>query len=81
MEKEFCEPVIRLRSFPSSVSVTRELWTYPRYGIRRLFRIDNTAIVEICQDGKLLKNPFVEVARTVRAVGVKKPGTAMMKVP
>ena len=80
MEREFCEPVMRLRSFPPSVSVTRELWTYTRYGIWRFFRIDDTTIVEICQDGKPLKNPFVEVARTVRAVGVKKPGTAIMKV-
>jgi hypothetical protein len=80
MEREFCEPVMRLRSFPSSVSVTRELWTYTRYGIWRFFRIDDTTIVEICQDGKTLKNPFVEVARTVRAVRRKKPGSAMMKV-
>ena len=80
MEREFCEQIMRLRSFPSSVSVTRELWTYTRYRIWRFFRIDDTAIVEICQDGKLLTNSFVEVARTVRAVGVKKPGTAMMKV-
>jgi hypothetical protein len=80
MEREFCEPIMRFRSFPSSVSVTRELWTYTRYGIWRFFRIDDTTIVEICQHGKPLKNPFVEVARTVRAAGLKKPGTAMMKV-
>ena len=80
MEREFCEPVMRLRSFPSSGSVTRELWTYTRYGIWRFFRIDDTTIVEICQDRKPLKNPFVEVARTKRAVGVKKPGSALMKV-
>jgi len=80
MEREFYEPVIQLRSFPSSVSVTRELWTYTRYPIWRFFRIDDTTIVEICQDGKPLKNPFVEVARTVRAVRRKKPGPAMMKV-
>jgi hypothetical protein len=80
MEREFCEPVMRLRSFPSSVSVTRELWTYTRYRSWRFFRIDDTTIVEICQDGKPLKNPFVEVARTKRAVGVKKPGTPLMKV-
>ena len=80
MEREFCEQIIRLRSFPSSVSVTRELWTYTRYRIWRFFRIDDTTIVEICQDGKPLKNPFVEVARTVRAVRRKKPGSALMKV-
>ena len=80
MEREFGETVMRLRSFPSSVSVTRELWTYTRYGIWRFFRIDDTTIVEICQDGKPLKNPFVEVARTVRAVRRKKPGSALMKV-
>jgi hypothetical protein len=80
MEREFCEPVMQLRSLPSSGPVTRELWTYTRYGIWRFFRIDDTTIVEICQDGKPLKNPFVEVVRTRRAVGVKKPGSALMKV-
>jgi hypothetical protein len=80
MEREFCEPVMRLRSFPSSVSVTRELWTYTRYGIWRFFRIDDTTIVEICQDGNPLKNPFVEVARTVRAVSPRKRGSALVKV-
>jgi len=80
MEREFCEPVMRLRSFPSSVSVTRELWTYTRYRIWRFFRIDDTTIVEICQDGKPLKNPFVEVARTVRAVHPRKMGSALVKV-
>jgi hypothetical protein len=80
MEREFCEQIMRLRSFPSSVSVTRELWTYTRYRIWRFFRIDDTTIMEISQDGKPLKNPFIEVARTVRAVRVKKPGSALMKV-
>ena len=80
MEREFCEQIMRLRSFPSSGPVTRELWTYTRYRIWRFFRIDDTTIVEICQDGKPLKNPFVEVARTRRTVGVKKPGSALMKV-
>ena len=80
IEREFCEPVMRLRSFPSSVSVTRELWMYTRYGIWRFFRIDDTTIVEICQDGKPLKNPFVEVARTVRAVYPRKMGSVLTKV-
>jgi hypothetical protein len=80
MEREFCEQIMRLRSFPSSVSVTRELWTYTRYRIWRFFRIDDITIMEINQDGKPLKNPFIEVARTVRAVRVKKPGSALMKV-
>jgi hypothetical protein len=80
MEREFCEPVMRLRSFPSSAPVTRELWTYTRYGIWRFFRIDDTTIVEICQDGTPLKNPFVEYVRTKRAVGVKRKGTAHMEI-
>ena len=80
MEREFCETVMRLRSFPSSVSVTRELWTYTRYGIWRFFRVDDAGIVEICQEGKPLKNPFFEVARTVRAVHSRKRGSALVKV-
>jgi hypothetical protein len=79
IEREFCEYVMRLRSFPSSVSVTRELWTYTRYRTWRFFRIDEKNIVEICRDGKPLKNPFVEYVRTKRAVRVKKPGSAIMK--
>jgi hypothetical protein len=80
IEREFCEPVMRLRSFPSLVSVTRELWTYTRYRTWRFFRIDDTLIVELCQDGKPLKNPFIEVARTVRSIHPRKMGTSLVKV-
>ena len=80
MEREFGEPVMQLRSFPSSGLVTRELWTYTRYGIWRFFRIDDTTIVEICQDGTPLRNPFIEYFRTKRAVGVKRKGTAQMEI-
>ena len=80
MEREFCEPVMELRSFPSSDLILKELWTYSRYGIWRFFRIEDAGIVEICQDGTPLKNSFIEVARTVRAVYPRKMGSALVKV-
>ena len=79
MEREFRDPVMELRSFPSSGPVIRELWAYSRYGIWRFFRIEDACIVEICQDGTPLKNPFKEVARTVRAVYPRKTGSALVK--
>jgi hypothetical protein len=43
------------------------------------FCIEDASIVEICQDGPPLKNPFKEVARTVRVVYLKKTGSALVK--
>jgi hypothetical protein len=79
IEKEFREPIIGLMSFPSSGLILKELWTYSRYGIWRFFRIEDTGIVEICQDGMPLKNSFIVVARTVRAVYPRKTGAALVK--
>jgi len=81
MEREFREPVMQLRSFPSSGPIIKELWVYSRYGIWRFFRIEDADIVEICQDGTPLKNSFIEVIRTQRAVHKKKPGSTLVKVP
>lgn len=80
IEREFRDSVMRLQSFPSSVLIIKELWTYSRYGIWRFFRIDDTGIVEICQDGTLQKNPFIEIIRTKRAVYPKKMGSALVMV-
>jgi hypothetical protein len=71
---------MRLRSFPSSGLILKELWTYSRYGIWRFFRIVDTGMVEICQDGTPLKNPFVEIIRTKRAVYPRKMGSALVMV-
>jgi hypothetical protein len=79
MEREFHESIIRLRSFPASETIVRELWTYSRRDIWRFFRIEHAGIVEICQDGTLLKNPFIEITRTVREVHGQKKGTALVK--
>jgi hypothetical protein len=79
IEKEFREPIKGLMYFPSSGLIFKELWIYSRYGIWRFFRIEDTGIVEICQDGTPMKNPFVVVARTVRAVYPKKTGAALVK--
>ncbi|MCK9591295.1 MAG: hypothetical protein M0Q91_04720 [Methanoregula sp.] len=37
IEREFREPIIELRSFPSSDLILKELWTYSRYGILEVF--------------------------------------------
>jgi hypothetical protein len=79
MEREFQETIDRVRSFPVSPHIVRELWTYSRRGIWRLFCIEQAGIIEICQDGTPLKNPFVEVIRTVRGVHKKKKGSALVK--
>jgi hypothetical protein len=79
IEREFMDPIMGLRSFPSSGLILKELWTFSRYGIWRFFRIEDTGIVEICRDGMPLKNSFIVVARTVRAVYPRKTGAALMK--
>jgi hypothetical protein len=79
IEREFRDPIKGLRSFPGPGPVIRELWIYSRYGIWRFFRVEDTIIVEICQDGTPLKNSFIEVARTVRAVYPRKTGAALVK--
>jgi hypothetical protein len=79
IEREFRESITGLRSFPSSDLILKELWIYSRYGIWRFFRIEDTGIVEICQDGTPLKNPFQVVERTVRAVYPRKTGAALVK--
>jgi hypothetical protein len=79
MEREFHEPVMRLRSFPSSENIIQELWTYSRRGNWRFFQIEHASIAEICQDGALLKNPFIEITRTVREGHTRKKGSALLK--
>jgi hypothetical protein len=77
MEREFSDPIMWLRSLPSSPQIIKELWAYSRRGIWRFFRIEHGGIVEICQDGTPLKNPFVEVIRTVRGVHARKKGSVI----
>jgi hypothetical protein len=80
IEREFQDTLGQIRSFPSSDLIIRELWIYSRYGIWRFFRVGDTGIVEICQDGTTQKNSFVEVIRTQRAVRKKKMGSALVMV-
>ena len=79
-EREFQDPIKGLRSFPSSGLILKELWIYSRHGIWRFFRMEDTGMIEICQDGTPLKNPFREILRTVRAVYPRKTGSALVKV-
>jgi hypothetical protein len=77
--REFPDPIMELKCFPSSGLILKELWIYSRYGIWRFFRIEDTGMVEICQNGTPLKNPFQVVERTVRAVYPRKTGAALVK--
>lgn len=79
MEREFSEPIMWLRSFPSSPHIIRELWIYSRRGFWRFFRIEQGGIEEICQDGTQMKNSFFEVIRTVRGAHSRKKGSALVK--
>ena len=79
LEREFHEPIIRLRSVPGPIPVIRELWIYSRYSTWRFFCIEDAGIVEICRDGTPLKNPFGVVARTARAIFPRKTGTRLAK--
>ena len=78
IEREFRDPIMQLRYVPGPGPVIRELWVYSRYGIWRFFRIEDTSIMEICQDGTPLKNPFQVVERTVRAVYPRNMGSALV---
>jgi hypothetical protein len=78
--REFQDTLLQLRSLPSSDLIRKELWIYSRHSIWRFFRIEDSGIVEICQDGTLQKNSFVEIVRTQRAVHKKKMGSALVMV-
>jgi hypothetical protein len=79
IEREYREPIIYLSSFPVSEKIIRELWTYSRRGRWRFFRVEKTGIVEICQEGTLLKNTFTEITRSVREVHARKTGSSLVK--
>ena len=62
MEREFHEPVTQLRTVPGSGPVSRELWTYSRYGNWRFFRVEDAGLVELCRDGMPVLGPGKDVA-------------------
>ncbi len=64
MEREFHEPVTQLRTVPGSGPVSRELWTYSRYGNWRFFRVEDAGLVELCRDGMPVLGPGKDVAAT-----------------
>ena len=43
--------IARLRSVPASAHIIRELWIYSKYGSLRLFRVEDTWLLEIGPDG------------------------------
>ncbi len=60
---ELRDIVASLRRIP----VGRELWTYSRYGKLRFFRVDETCLVELGEDGKILPpQPAKPVKAAVR---------------
>jgi len=51
IEAECRVTIARLRSVPASAHVLRELWIYSKYGSLRLFRVEDTWLLEIGRDG------------------------------
>ena len=43
--------IARLRWVPASAHILRELWIYSKYGSLRLFRVEDTWLLEIGPDG------------------------------
>ena len=61
IEDDLRDEVNMLRRIPRG-SVSRELWPYSRYGVLRFFLVEDTGIVELGADGKLLSKPAKEPA-------------------
>jgi hypothetical protein len=80
IEKDLQNEVNMLRRIPGG-SVSRELWPYSRYGVLRFFRVEETGLVELGTDGKLLGMSPRETA-TARVPVVKVvPGVAGTPAP
>jgi hypothetical protein len=56
--------------------VSRELWTYSRYGVLRFFHVEETCLVELKSDGKLIVTSPKETATAGVPAGNDVPGTA-----
>ena len=50
----FREVIEDLRMYPAVGPVSRELWLFSRYGVLRYFRVEDSGILEIGPDGKVL---------------------------
>ena len=61
IEADLRNEVNMLRRIPGG-SVSRELWPYSRYGVLRFFRVEDTGLVELGADGKLISRPAEEPA-------------------
>jgi hypothetical protein len=61
IEDDLRNEVNMLRRIPDG-TISRELWPYSRYGVLRFFRVEDTGLVELAADGKLLGKPAKEPA-------------------
>jgi len=57
-------------------SVSRELWTYSRYGVLWFFHVEETCLVELKSDRKLIVTSPKETATAGVPAGNDVPGTA-----
>jgi len=64
-----------------SGSVSRELWTYSRYGVLRFFRVEETGLVELKSDGKMIVPSRKETATAGVPAGNDVPGTVGSLAP
>jgi len=74
IEKQFSEPILRLRSLPASAFLYRELWVWSQYATWRFFRLLDAGIVEIDCYGGLRVHPVTELVVTAKPIPRKNVG-------
>ncbi len=57
MEAENRKVLALIRSLPSSADIIREFWPYSKYGTLRLFRVEDSWLLEIGRDGRPIAEP------------------------
>jgi hypothetical protein len=61
--------------------ISRELWTYSRYGVLRFFHVEETGLVELKSDGMMMVTSPKETATAGVPTGNDVPGTAGPPAP
>ena len=80
IEADLRNEVSMLRRIPGG-PVSLELWTYSRYGVLRFFRVEETGLVELRSDGKMIVPSPKETATAGVPAGSDVPGTAGTPAP
>jgi hypothetical protein len=75
IEADLRNEISMLRRIPGG-SIVREVWPYSRYGVLRFFRVEETGLVELGTDGKMIVTSPKETATAEVPAGNDVPGTA-----